>query len=88
VFVSHNMEDVAELVQRIWVLAGGTTVLHGVTREVFAQVERLRELGLGIPQVTEVAYELRKRGIAVRPDIVTVREATEALWTSLSSRAV
>ena len=88
VFVSHNMEDVAELVQRIWVLAGGKTVFHGETREVFTQVDRLRELGLGIPQVTEVAYELRARGVSVRPDIVTVREASEALWTSLSSRAV
>jgi ABC-type uncharacterized transport system ATPase subunit len=88
VFVSHNMEDVAELVQRIWVLAGGKTVFQGATREVFTQVERLRELGLGIPQVTEVAYELRARGVSVRPDIVTVREAAEALWTSSSSRAV
>jgi energy-coupling factor transport system ATP-binding protein len=88
VFVSHNMEDVAELVQRIWVLAGGKTVFHGETREVFTQVDRLRDLGLGNPQVTEVAYELRARGVSVRPDIVTVREAAEALWTSSSSRAV
>ena len=88
VFVSHNMEDMAELVERVWVLAGGKTVLQGETRKVFTQVERLRELGLGIPQVTEVAYELRKRGVRVRPDIITVGEAEEALWTSSSSRAV
>jgi energy-coupling factor transport system ATP-binding protein len=88
VFVSHNMEDVAELVQRVWVLAGGKTVLRGETREVFTQVERLRELGLGIPQVTEVAYELRARGVDVRRDILTVDEAAEALWTSSISRAV
>jgi energy-coupling factor transport system ATP-binding protein len=88
VFVSHNMEDVAELVQRVWVLAGGKTVLHGETRAVFGQVEGLRELGLGIPQVTEVAHELRARGVDVRPDIITVDEAAEALWTSSSSRAM
>jgi len=88
VFVSHNMEDVAELVQRVWVLAGGKTVLQGPTRQVFTQVERLRELGLGLPQVTEVAHELRARGAPVRPDIITVDEAAEALWTSSTSRAV
>jgi energy-coupling factor transport system ATP-binding protein len=88
VFVSHNMEDVAELVQRVWVLAGGKTVLHGETRRVFTEVARLRELGLGIPQVTEVAHELRARGADVRPDIISVDEAAEALWTSSSSRAV
>ena len=88
VFVSHNMEDVAELVQRVWVLAGGKTVLQGDTRQVFTEVERLRGLGLGIPQVTEVAHELRARGVRVRPDIIGVDEAVEALWTSSSSRAV
>jgi energy-coupling factor transport system ATP-binding protein len=88
VFVSHNMEDVAELVQRVWVLAGGKTVLRGETREVFTAVRQLRELGLGIPQVTEVAHELRARGVQVRPDIITVDEAAEALWMSSSSRAV
>ena len=88
VFVSHNMEEVAELVQRVWVLAGGKTVLHGETRRVFTEVERLRELGLGIPQVTEVAHDLRGRGVPVRPDIISVSEAAEALWTSSSSHAV
>jgi energy-coupling factor transport system ATP-binding protein len=88
VFVSHNMEEVAELVERVWVLAGGRTVLRGSVREVFVEVERLRELGLGIPQVTEVAYELRARGRDVRPDVLTVREATEMAWKSSSSRAV
>ncbi|OLC57223.1 MAG: hypothetical protein AUH85_03685 [Chloroflexi bacterium 13_1_40CM_4_68_4] len=88
VFVSHNMEDVAELVQRVWVLAGGKTVMQGDTRGIFTEVERLRELGLGVPQVTEVAHELRARGVPVRPDIITVDEATEALWTSSSSPAV
>jgi energy-coupling factor transport system ATP-binding protein len=88
VFVSHNMEDVAELVQRVWVLAGGKTVLQGETRSVFTEVDQLRELGLGIPQVTEAAHELRARGVDVRPDIISVDEAAEALWTSSSSRAV
>jgi energy-coupling factor transport system ATP-binding protein len=88
VFVSHNMEDVAELVRRVWVLAAGKTVLQGDTRAVFTQVERLRELGLGIPQVTELAHELNRRGLNVRPDIITVDEAAEALWTSSTSRAM
>ncbi|MGH2498671.1 MAG: ATP-binding cassette domain-containing protein [Candidatus Limnocylindria bacterium] len=88
VFVSHNMEEVAELVERVWVLAGGRTVLRGPVREVFGKVAELRELGLGVPQVTELAFELRRRGVALPTDVLTVDEATEALWTSSSSRAM
>jgi energy-coupling factor transporter ATPase len=87
VVVSHSMEDLGELVDTVWVFAAGKTVLHGAARRVFSEVERLRELGLGTPQVTEVAHELRARGMDVRRDILTVDEAAEALWTSSISRA-
>ncbi len=90
VFVSHNMEDVAELVQRVDVLAAGKTVLSGPVREVFAQDAVLRELGLGVPQSAELAAALRARGVPIGKDIMTVDEVVEALygWTSSSSRAM
>jgi energy-coupling factor transport system ATP-binding protein len=87
VIVSHDMDVVGEMARRVWVLAGGKTVMRGDVREVFARVEELRELGLGIPQVSELAYELRKAGRDVRADVLTVDELAEALWTNSTSPA-
>ncbi|MGH2379228.1 MAG: energy-coupling factor transporter ATPase [Candidatus Limnocylindria bacterium] len=87
VIVSHDMDVVGEMARRVWVLAGGRTVMRGDVREVFARVEELRELGLGIPQVSELAYELRRAGRDVRADVLTADELAEALWTSSTSPA-
>jgi energy-coupling factor transporter ATPase len=87
VFVSHNMDEVAELVTRVDVLAGGKTVLSGSVREVFREEGRLRELGLGVPAATELAGALRSRGVRLRPDVLTIDDAVEAMWTSSSSPA-
>ena len=87
VFVSHNMDEVAELVERVDVLADGRTALSGPVREVFREERRLRELGLGVPAATELAGALRERGVALRGDVLTIEDAVEALWTSSSSPA-
>lgn len=87
VIVSHDMDVVAELAKRVWVMAGGQTVMRGSVREIFGRVAELRELGLGIPQVSELAYELRRSGRDVRADVLTVDELAEALWTNSTSRA-
>ena len=85
VFVSPSMEDVAELVDRVYVLDEGRVVLSGPVREVFAQPEALRHHGLGVPQVTEVAHELRRGGVAVECVPLTVAEGVEAISKTLSS---
>ncbi len=87
VFVSHNMDEVAELVTRVDVLSEGRTVLSGPVREVFREEKRLRELGLGVPAATELAGALRDRGVTLRGDVLTIDDAVEAMWTSLSSPA-
>ena len=87
VFVSHNMDEVAELVSRVDVLAHGRTVLSGPVREVFREGDRLRELGLGVPAATELAGALRDRGVALSGDVLTIDDAVEAMWTSSSSPA-
>ena len=69
------MEDMAELVDRIYILADGQVVMSGTPREIFSQPEELYRLGLGIPQVTEVMHALRARGKNVRVDVLTVVEA-------------
>lgn len=80
VFVSPNMEDLAGLVERIYVLDEGRTVMSGSTREIFSRPEELRQHGLGVPQVAEVAHELVARGITVDRIPVTVEEGLEELW--------
>jgi energy-coupling factor transport system ATP-binding protein len=85
VFVSPNMEDMAGLVKRIYVMDGGRVVMNGITREVFSQPEKLRQHGLGVPQVTEVAQELIARGITVGQVPVTVEEGVDEVWKILSS---
>jgi energy-coupling factor transporter ATPase len=87
VFVSHNMDEVAELVSRVDVLADGKTVLSGPVREVFREGDRLRELGLGVPAATELAGALRDRGVALPGDVLTIDDAVEAMWTSSNSPA-
>jgi len=87
VFVSHNMDEVAELVSRVDVLADGRTVLSGPVREVFREGDRLRQLGLGVPAATELAGALRDRGVALSGDVLTIDDAVEAMWTSSSSPA-
>ncbi len=85
VFVSPSMEDVAELVDRVYILDEGRLALGGPVRDVFAQPEVLRRYGLGVPQVTEVAHELRRRGVYLEDVPLTVVEGVEAIWKTLNS---
>ncbi len=79
VIVSHNMEEIARLCDRVYVIARGQTVLTGTPREVFGQPERLAELGLGVPQVTAAMRALREEGLPVRTDVLTIDEAEQAI---------
>ncbi len=85
VFVSHNMEEVAELAERVWVIASGKTVLSGAPRDVFRRADELSELGLGVPAVTRLAQSLADRGMAVPDSVITLDQAEEAVWTILAS---
>lgn len=75
ILVSHSMEDIAKLVDKIAVMHQGMMVTKGPAREVFKQHEKLAEIGLGIPQITELMIKLKKRGKNVSSDILTVKEA-------------
>jgi len=79
--VSHDMEQVAALAERVWVMSHGKTVLSGTPREVFGQAETLRQLGLGLPQVTQLMHELAARGLPAPTDVVTLADAEEVIWT-------
>ena len=79
VMVSHSMDEVAENVDRIIVLADAGVVMSGTTHEVFSRAEELVAVGLNVPQVTQVAMELRRRGVGIDPAVYTVAELRRAL---------
>ena len=76
--VSHSMEDVARLTDRLLVMGGSRLAMDGTPGEVFAQAERLVEMGLSIPKVTQVFLYLRKMGLPVE-NVYTIEQAVEAL---------
>jgi len=77
VIVSHNMEDIARLCDRVYVIAEGKTIASGTPREIFAQPQPLIEHGLGVPQITAAMHALRAHGFDVRTDVLTIEEAVE-----------
>lgn len=79
ILVSHNMEDIAKLVDRIGVMYKGRLVLAGPPKYIFQQADTLKELGLGVPQVTELMIQLKAKGRNVKTDIFTVEEAEREL---------
>jgi energy-coupling factor transport system ATP-binding protein len=78
VHITHYMDEAVEA-DRILIMEQGQIVMEGTPREIFSQVEKVKKLGLDVPQVTELAYELRKEGINVPQDILTVEELVKAL---------
>lgn len=84
VLVSHSMEDVGKLAQRIVVMNKGKVELLGKPSEVFKEVERLEKIGLAVPQVTYLMRVLRERGFDVSDEIFTVEKGTEAILKVLS----
>ena len=79
VMVSHSMDEVAENVDRIIVLADAGVVMSGTPHEVFSRAEELVAVGLNVPQVTRVAMELRRRGVEIDPAVYTVADLRQAL---------
>ncbi len=79
IFVSHDMDDVAEIADRVLVLSKGRAVMSGTTREVFARADELLEMGLGLPEATSVMLRLRHEGLDVPTDVFTAEEAAAAL---------
>ncbi|MBS4959966.1 MAG: energy-coupling factor transporter ATPase [Clostridiales bacterium] len=78
VLITHFMDEAVQA-DRVHVIDDGRLVMSGRPKEVFSQVEELKGYGLDVPQVTEVAYELRKKGIDIPIDILNVEEMVGAI---------
>lgn len=88
VLVSHSMEDIAKLVNRVIVLSKGKVHMQGTPKEIYSQAEELEKIGLGIPQIASIVKELRNRGFNIKPDILTVEEAKSEILREVRRRHV
>ena len=79
IIVSHSMDDVARLVDRLVVFNHGAIRFDGTPEEVFSQPEELRSIGLAVPAATELAMELRRIGVAIPGSIYTNEQLENAL---------
>lgn len=86
VLITHYMDEAA-LADRTVVIDDGEIVLDGTPKDVFRNVEKIKSLGLDVPQVTELAYELRKKGIDISEDVLTVDECFAELLKILGGGA-
>ncbi len=75
ILVSHSMEDVARVTNKVMVMNKGELAMFDTTQQVFSRTEELSSIGLRVPQITRVTEELRKRGIKLSEGILTVDRA-------------
>ncbi|MDI3481414.1 MAG: energy-coupling factor transport system ATP-binding protein [Tepidanaerobacteraceae bacterium] len=78
VLITHFMDEAVQA-DRVFVMSNGQVVMEGTPRQVFTRVEKLKSIGLDVPQVTELSYQLRKAGIEIRPDLLTLEETVDCL---------
>ena len=78
ILITHYMEEILHA-DKVFVMENGGIAMQGTPREIFSQVEKLKALRLDVPQVTLLAYELQKRGIAIPDGILTIEELADAL---------
>ncbi len=79
IIVSHNMDDVARIAERIIVFSHGRIVMDGTAKEVFSRAEELVEIGLDVPHATELALALKKQGLTMPEGIYTHEQLLQAV---------
>lgn len=79
ILITHYMDEAVQA-DRVVVMSEGEIKLQGSPKAVFKEVEKIKALGLDVPQVTELAYELQKSGIDIKEDILSIEELLNILW--------
>lgn len=79
IFVSHSMEDVAKLCSKVLVLNKGEVAMYGSVASVYSRGAELREMGLNVPQITEIFLKLKDKGVNCKTDIFTVEQGEAEL---------
>ncbi len=88
ILVSHSMEDIAKIADRLIVMQGGKVEIQGKPKDVFSHTQRLEDIGLGVPQITKLMHRLNKRHKDIRDDVITVQEAKDVILSVLQSRDI
>ncbi|OBR93000.1 MULTISPECIES: energy-coupling factor transporter ATPase [Clostridium] len=78
ILITHYMEEAVEA-DRIIVMDEGKIIMEGSPRNIFSQVSKMKKIGLDVPQMTELAYELKNSGVDIKPDILTIDEMVSEL---------
>lgn len=78
ILITHYMDEAAQA-DRVIVMDGGRIKMEGTPRKVFSKVEEMKKIGLDVPQVTELAYELNKKGINIGTEILNIDEMVNVL---------
>ena len=81
--VSHSMEDIAKYASKVMVMNQSTLYAYDTVEAVFSRVEELRGLGLDVPQITRIFYQLKQEGIDVDPNVYHVAKAKEIILEKL-----
>ena len=88
VMVSHSMDDVASLAERVIVMNHGEVAMDGAPRDVFSRGEELRAMGLDVPQAVELADRLRERGFDVPQGVYRIEEIRDYIKSAVGGRAI
>lgn len=88
IIVSHSMEDVAKSADKVLVMNKSEVEMFGTVNEVFSKVERLADIGLNVPQLTQIFLNLKHNGMAVCTDIYTIKNAEAELLRLLREEGV
>lgn len=79
IIVSHSMEDMARIANRLIVMNQGKVVLDGTPKTVFQEIELLENIGLAVPQIAYLVRALNESGFSISKEVITIEEAVEAI---------
>ncbi len=87
IIVSHSMEDIAEMADRVIVMNKSSVAMQGSVDEVYSRGDELRAMGLNVPEITEIFAKLRAKGIDVPSNVYTVEQGAEILRNLMERRS-
>ena len=87
IIVSHSMEDIAEMADRVIVMNKSSVAMQGTVDEVYSRADELRSMGLNVPEITEIFAKLRAKGIDVPSNVYTVEQGAEILRNLMERRS-
>lgn len=88
IFVSHSMEDIAKVADRVLVMANGTVKMFDTPESIFAKADYLNKIGLRVPQITRVMKKLKDKGYAVNDNVLTVQQGVEQILRLLRGESI